>query len=117
LIDDFSKLKTDYDRLSLAIEFVRWVSIVSREGDSHREVFNLLGHALKAAETTSTLNLLKVQFQLKFMHLQGMLPPEDRYLPFTRVSIRDHASLAQRFPEWRSLQTEAQNLLDAYIQI
>lgn len=115
LIDDFSILKSDYDRLSLAIEFVRWVSIVSSEGDAHREVFNLLGHALKAAEQSSQLSLLKLHFQIKFLHLQGVLPLEERFVPFAKTPIRAHETLAEKWPQWRAILPDAQSLLESYM--
>ncbi len=117
IIDDFAKLKTDYDRLNLALELVRLVSTVAREGDAHREVFNLMGHALKAAEMSDDLILLKMQFQIKLLHLQGMLPPEERFLPFTKTPIREHKLLAELLPHWRDLSSETQGFIDSYVQI
>lgn len=89
IIDDFRGLKSDYDKLSLAFHFVRTVSTVAREGDAHPEIFNLLGHALKAAETTKQLSQLKLRFDLKLLHLQGVLPTEERFVPYLNKSIRD----------------------------
>jgi DNA repair protein RecO (recombination protein O) len=89
MIDDFRGLKCNYDRLSLALFFVQTVATTAREGDMHREIFNLLGHALKTCETTGDLNSLKTQFVLKLLHLQGVLPPEPQYAPYLRASIRD----------------------------
>jgi DNA repair protein RecO (recombination protein O) len=94
VVDDFAKLKQDYDRLELALHFVKTVAIVAREGDSHTEVFNLLGHALKTAENSSDLDFLKLQFNLKLLHLQGVLPPESRFTPFLRSSIRATSAVA-----------------------
>lgn len=116
LIDDFSKLKTDYDRLNLALEFVRMVATVAREGDSHRELFNLLGHALKSAEVSDDPLLLKVQFQIKLLHMQGMLPPEEKFLPFTKTPIREHKLIGELLPHWRELTSEAQSYIDSYVQ-
>jgi DNA repair protein RecO (recombination protein O) len=115
LLDDFSALKKDYDRLSVALEFVKWIATIAREGDAHREIFNLLGHALKAAETSTQLPLLKLQFQVKLLHLQGMLPPEERFLPFTKTPIRDHQTLVENFPSWREQLKDAQGFLESYI--
>jgi DNA repair protein RecO (recombination protein O) len=115
LLDDFSPLKKDYDRLHLALEFVRWVSTVAREGDSHKEIFNLLGHALKAAENSTQLPLLKIQFQIKLLHLQGMLPPEDRFLPFTKTPIREHHTLVKNLPTWRDFTQDTENFLSDYV--
>ena len=89
MIDDFRGLKADYDRLALALFFVQTVATMAREGDMHREIFNLLGHALKAAEMTNDLTRLRTQFVLKLLHLQGVLPPEPQYLPYLKASIRE----------------------------
>lgn len=88
MIDDFKTLKTDYDRLDLALHFVKTVATVAREGGSHLELFNLLGHALKAAEVSTQLQILKLQFHLKVLHSQGVLPPSAHYAPYLKSSIR-----------------------------
>jgi DNA repair protein RecO (recombination protein O) len=88
LVDDFPGLKKSYDRLELAFHFVKAVAMVAREGDAHREVFNLLGHALKATELAQNLSLLKIRFNLKLLHAHGVLPPDERFAPFLRTSIR-----------------------------
>lgn len=117
IIDDFRGLKTDYDRLTLAFHFVRTVSTVAREGDLHREIFNLLGHALKAAETTDHLSLLKLRFDLKLLHLQGVLPHEERFYPYLRPAIREEFSAEhlQLFENHVRLRDEVAHLFANYI--
>jgi len=95
IIDDFKGLKTDYDRLDLALQLVRVVATVAREGDAHADIFNLLGHTLKAAETARSLSRLRTQFTLKMLHLQGVLPHDMRFLPFLKTPIKETDSLDQ----------------------
>ena len=123
LIEDFAKLKTDYDRIDMALQFVRIVATAAREGDANREVFNLLGHGLRAIETTRELGFLRLQFQLKFLHLQGVLPSDDRYQAIVRVPIRDHERLEAEITtqlagllDWRELATETEQRLAGYLQ-
>ncbi len=122
LLDDFAKIKTDYDRLDMALQFVRTVGLAAREGDSNKEIFNLLGHSLRAVETTRELGFLRLQFQLKFLHLQGVLPPDERTQSIVRVPIRDHERLEAEITtqliglmDWRELAIETSQRLDAYI--
>ncbi len=122
LLDDFAKLKTEYDRIDMALQFVRIVSRAAREGDRHKETFNLLGHSLRAAETSRELNFLRLQFQLKFLHLQGVLPPDERFQSIVRVSVRDHERLEGEMTtqlggllDWHELATETSERLEAYL--
>lgn len=125
VIDDFSGLKKDYDRLILGLQFVKVVAIVAREGDSNIDIFNLLGHALKAAETSSDLSFLKMQFNLKFLHLQGVLPPEPQYSPFLRTSIRLSSDVASDVvaktadtpwtDNFKGIQDEIESIFAAYV--
>lgn len=121
VIDDFSGLKKDYDRLVLALQFVKAVATVAREGDSHTDIFNLLGHALKATETSRDLQFLKMQFNLKFLHLQGVLPLESRYSPFLRISIRLTSEAHEQIQgliaaeELQSIRSEIDSIFTSYV--
>lgn len=115
LIDDFAGLKTDYDRLQLGLHFVRLVAQVAREGDLHREIFNLLGHALKCAEVTKHLSILQSQFNVKFLHLQGVLPPEDKYRSLLRTSLKNHQLLAGEGEALLPPSSEIEFLLSDYV--
>lgn len=117
IIDDFRGLKTDYDRLETAFYFVRSVTTVAREGDLHRDIFNLLGHALKAAENSRELGLLRTQFNVKLLHLQGVLPVEARYVPFLRSSIREAEEMAVDRELCRQIGREVEALFENYVNL
>lgn len=115
VIDDFRGLKTDYDRLDLALHFVRAVATVAREGDLHQETFNLLGHALKAAETVQNLSTLRMQFNLKLLHLQGVLPREERFSPYLRSSIREADHLDVSSDNSRHISQDIETIFHNYV--
>lgn len=89
LLDGFPKLRTDYDRIEMAFHFLRWAATFAREGDAHKELFDLLGHTLKSLETHENLRVLKMIFELKVLQLQGVLPNDPDFFPFLRRSVRD----------------------------
>ena len=71
-LDNFSKLRTSYQRLSLALYFLNLISKLSQEGtEDTEELFRLLGNALKLTETSEKLDNLKICFQIKLLFGQG----------------------------------------------
>lgn len=75
LVHGFSKLRSDYDRLELAFYFAKSISRSAQLGTVDGEpLFNLLGNAMKAAETSSQLSRLKLHFDIKLLAIQGVLP-------------------------------------------
>ena len=116
VVDDFRGLKSDYDRLELAFHFVKTVATVAREGDHHLDIFNLLGHALKKAETAQNLSTLKMQFDLKLLHLQGVLPADDRFVPFLKSPIRETDDLTVNSDDFSYIRRELEYIFSSYIQ-
>ena len=95
MIHDFSGIRRNYDTLEFALKVVECIEKVSQEGDDHSKVmYNLLGHTMKAIEKTENLDVLKVQFYLKFFLQQGVLEPEPWMTPFLKISIQNHADLS-----------------------
>src|SRR6185312_11274369 len=74
LVREFPKLRTDYMRLEAALYMLQVVHKLGQQGvvDSP-DLFNLLGNALQAAETSQHLENLKLQFELKLLAAQGVL--------------------------------------------
>ncbi|MEN0057360.1 MAG: DNA repair protein RecO [Bdellovibrio sp.] len=94
LIHDFPGIRTDYDRLELALHILECVSKVSQEGDQNSEfLFNLLGHSLKALELTSDPLVLKMHFYLKFLLQQGVVEAEPWMAPFLRAPLAQSQQL------------------------
>lgn len=96
IINDFSGIRKDYDRLELALYFIDCVSKVSQEGDQDSEfLFNLLGNSLKAAESSKEIQILKMHFYLKFLLQQGVITPEPWMGIFLKTHLRDSNQLVE----------------------
>jgi DNA repair protein RecO (recombination protein O) len=96
LLNDFKKIRQDYDHLELALHILDCVSRVSQEGDRNSEaLFNLLGNTLKAVELCQDVSLLKMHFYLKFLMQQGVLTPEPWMGPLLKTNIMESHSLAE----------------------
>lgn len=95
LIYSFDKLRTEYQRLELALYFLSLIDKVSLFGEelSHGS-FDLLGNSLKAAEVSDRLDLLRLHFQIKFLGYQGVLPAMAGIERFSLSNISDHEKLA-----------------------
>lgn len=116
LIEDFEGLRTDYAKLETALYFIRLVHDVSREGEVHSdEIFNLLGNALKAAETSLALEKLRVHFDVKLLSHHGVLPVEAEEAELLRAPIAAHASLALDDFQWRLIANRARRVLKDYL--
>jgi DNA repair protein RecO (recombination protein O) len=94
LDEAFEGLRSDYNRLELALHFLKLVQKVTNAGDANeRSLFNLLGHALRQAEHSTNLSLLKTHFEAKLLEQQGVLPHEPLFRELITHSIREHQSL------------------------
>jgi DNA repair protein RecO (recombination protein O) len=93
LLQGFDLIRKDYDKLEFALSALAVVAHVSMEGDNHSStLYNLLGHLLKRIETTTgtqELDVIKVQFYLKFLLQQGVLEIEDWMPPFLKLTLQE----------------------------
>lgn len=101
MVRDFPKLRTEYVRIEAALYLLRVVFRLGQQGvvDSP-DLFNLLGNALQAAETSQNLENLKLQFELKLLATQGILPYEEEFTPWLENGLAKHAEIVQS-PEAR----------------
>ena len=94
LLNDFKKIRQDYDHLEFALHVLECVSKVSQEGDKNSEgLFNLLGNTLKAIESCKNVPVLKMHFYLKFLFQQGILTAENWMGIFLKTNIADNIQL------------------------
>jgi len=90
LIDDFKLIRSDYDRLEIALFFLNCVYRVSLEGDDNSHfLFNLLGHALRSLGLTQNTQRFKMHFCLKFLFQQGVIAIDDWMAPFLKINISE----------------------------
>lgn len=90
LIKGFEKLRTSYEKLELAFYFLKLIDQVAEYGGLDSEsYFDLLGNSLATLETVDSINNLKLHFEIKFLHYQGVLPEDNLYSEFLRLNIKD----------------------------
>ena len=115
-INDFKKLRKDYDRLDMALYFVRIISQISQDGAADsKELFYLLGNALSLSEVTSSLELLKLFFQIKLLFVQGVLPQSMLFSKIVRLTLKDHLQFNIESSKFQSASNEVDKTLNHYL--
>lgn len=116
LLREFPRLRTDYARLEAALYMLQLVHKVGQQGvvDSS-DLFNLLGNALQAAETSDSLENLKLHFDLKLLSAQGVLPGHPSFTPWLQTGLAQHGQLRAEGDERRWLVTQAHAHLRHYL--
>jgi DNA repair protein RecO (recombination protein O) len=115
LLEAFQGLRSNYDRLQLALYFLQVVGRLGQEGSDDPELFHLLGNALRASEKSDSLDLLRLHFDLKILAHQGMLPKQAMSGEVFQRGIQEHASLNLSSAQIKDLQTQSRALLQDYI--
>lgn len=116
LIQGFEKLRSEYDRLQAALYFLKVTSRLAQEGTvDGRESFDLLGNALKAAETTDQIEKLKLHFEIKVLGHQGVLPVLPVATIWARKPLHEHATMNIEKAELRQLEWDIHRSLEAYL--
>ena len=116
LLREFSKLRTDYSRLEMALNLLQVVHKLGQHGViDDPALFNLLGNALQAAETSGELEKLKLQFELKLLAGQGILPTSDAFAPWLKAPLSEHESLELTQSNRHWLITQAHSHLQHYL--
>ena len=93
ILRDFRGLRSDYQRITLALYFAGLMeSVIQENQEDSPELFHLLGNALLEAETTLYPDALKLFFQVKFLFLQGALPEPQSFQSILTAALRDHKS-------------------------
>jgi DNA repair protein RecO (recombination protein O) len=106
LLEDFSALREDYDRLSLSFELIEISRKASGENESP-DMFNLLGNSLRDLSRGHSLPAVELSFLLRFLLVQGVLEIEAWMKEF--MQQKDRATyfaknlLASRLTEVRLL--------------
>lgn len=115
VVNSFSKLRSDYDRLSLALYFVKVIGQTAHE-EMHdsEQVFDLLGFSLQELEKTENPTKLKVHFLAQYLSSQGVLPSAESFQELTTVSLRDHRSLDLSEPQVKGFERTLEEHLFAY---
>ena len=95
MIYDFPNLKMDYDKIKVALYFLKVLNKVEITGlDDSTRVFDLLLHTLRSLEKCKKNSILKAQFELKFLSLQGVLDMTPELDLFIKTSLYDCDQIA-----------------------
>ncbi len=121
LMEDFAQIRRSYDTLEFGLQILECIERVSQEGDSSSHyLYNLLGHTLKMLEQTQHLDLLKIQFYLKFFLQQGVLTAEPWMAVFLKKPIHEHLSLSTEVKsspaELEKIRTQLESKVRQYLQ-
>jgi DNA repair protein RecO (recombination protein O) len=117
IVESFEGLRSDYGRLELALSLVQSVHAIVRQGDAGSpELFNLLGNALRAAQTSTELTRLRVHFDIRLLASQGVLEIEGEAANLAALSIGSHDVEKISGIDWRSLGAVASQQLKRYVE-
>lgn len=117
-LEDFSKLRKDYNRLNLALYFLKILDEISQEGtEDSEELFHLLGNALMLSQDSSSLDSLKLFFQIKILFLQGVLPKELAYPEILKSTLKDHKNFKMDGGEKLTLLKNLDKNLNFYLSM
>lgn len=117
ILEAFEGLRVDYARLELALSLIHSVHAIVRQGDAGSpELFNLLGNALRVAQTSDELTRLRVHFDIRLLASQGVLEIEGEAAKLAALSIGSHAVEEISGIDWRSLGSVAQQQLRRYVE-
>lgn len=116
LLEPFESIRRDYDRIQMALHFISLVDRLGLEGvDDGKPLFDLLGNGLSGLQVAKDLHLIKTQFELKLLHLQGVLPSIYGMEPLLNTSIRESQKVQLDVDTFRRIRIEAESLLKQYI--
>ena len=117
VINKFNRLRTDYNRLNLALYILKIFNKSCQEGNtSEPRMFHLLGHTLSTLETTSDLKQLKLFFEIRFLFLQGVLPffLQSKEV-FFQSPISENHKVSLKEENLPQIKENVQKALDSYL--
>lgn len=118
LIQGFDGLRNDYSRIEAALYVVKLIAEVVKEGDvDSADLFNLLGNTLRAAETSSRLDFLRIHFEVKLLANQGVLPLEPEEEILLRLPISEHEHLPLSETQTSLLRGRVKRVLNEYLHV
>ncbi|RME18467.1 MAG: DNA repair protein RecO [Bdellovibrio sp.] len=116
LIEDFSALRLNYERLEMALYFLKLVYQVARHGDPHaQDLFNLLGNGLKALMVSENIENLKIHFETKLLYYEGVYSLDDLSVPLLKLPLSKHQELSWLDDERKKVIASVQRVLRGYL--
>lgn len=99
----FPRLREDYNKLEVAFRIIKMIQKGSQEGFDQQELFDLLGNTLKQLEITESPQLLRLQFELKYLFYLGFLAPNGDTSEFVSKKVSEHQSIKLTDDEFQYL--------------
>ncbi len=117
LIKGFPGLRERYERLECALEMVAIVGRMAQpEVVDAPELFDLLGNGLFAAEASSRLEVLLLQFQIKLLYLQGVLHNSADMADFLRRPLKENELIQVPDSNLNRLKREVAHQLEHFLK-
>ena len=118
MINKFNQLRSDFNRLNLALYILKILNKTCQEGSSSEpRMFHLLGRTLKTLETTHEIDQLKLFFEIRFLFLQGVLPPELQSKEiFFQSPIEENHTINLKSENIHQVKDNVQSALDSYLE-
>lgn len=119
VLNKFTKIRQNYERLALALRFLKMFNKAGQEGmEEEPELFHLLGNTLTALETSSDLESLKLFFEIRFLFLQGVLPSSlQNKSIFFENTIKEHHQADLSHEDIPNIQQELKISVHQYLDI
>ena len=100
----------------MALHFLQLIRKVAQEGaEEQRYLFNILGHALSQLEKCSKPSVLKLQFEVKLLHQQGVLPPMADYKSLVKTKIADVEGIEIPKSDFPRIRASIESALNNYL--
>ena len=94
VIDDFMSLRESYEKLEIGFYFLKLISKGTHPGLlDNQALFDLLGNSLRALVSSRKPLLLKLQFEMKFLHALGFLEVNNDNQDFLSLGVAKHNDL------------------------
>ena len=94
IIYGFQGIRDNYRKLEVAFHFLKLISKGTWEGlADNKQLFDLLGNSLKALEITDKEDLLKLQFELKYLFYLGFLSLDEDSSEFVAKPVSLHSQI------------------------
>lgn len=117
LLESFSGLRSNYERLELAFYFLQVAEKVARSGGGDGpELFDLLGNSLKNAEVSEHLDRLRVHFEARLLAMQGVLELEASLATLAGRPVAQHSSDEISDLDWSGLGRTVSRQLKVYLE-
>ncbi len=118
-LNKFIKIRQDYERLRLALYFLKMFNQAGQEGmEENPELFHLLGNTFTALETSLDLESLKLFFEIRFLFLQGVLPAKlQNRSVFFKHTIKEHDRTDLSREDIPAIHQELKTALYQYLDI